>query len=35
MIGSKLLIGIHISDNIIVGANAIVNKSFDELSTIM
>lgn len=28
--GSKLLIGVHLADNIIVGANAVVTKSFDE-----
>lgn len=28
--GAKLLIGIHLADNIIVGANAVVTKSFEE-----
>lgn len=28
--GAKLLIGVHLADNIIVGANAVVTKSFEE-----
>ena len=28
--GAKLLIGVHLADNIIVGANAVVTKSFKE-----
>lgn len=28
--GAKLMIGVHIKDDTIVGANAVVTKSFDE-----
>lgn len=33
--GSKLLIGVNLADNIIVGANAVVTKSFNELNIVI
>ena len=33
--GSKLLIGVNLADNIIVGANAVVTKSFNEHNIVL
>lgn len=33
--GSKLLIGVNLADNIIVGANAVVTKSFNEPNIVL
>lgn len=33
--GAKLLIGVHLADNIIVGANAVVTKSFEEQNIVI
>lgn len=33
--GAKLLIGVHLADNIIVGANAVVTKSFFEQNIVI
>ena len=33
--GSKLLIGVNLADNIIVGANAVVTISFNELNIVI
>lgn len=33
--GSKLLIGVNLADNIIVGTNAVVTKSFNELNIVI
>lgn len=33
--GAKLLIGVHLADNIIVGANAVVTKSFEESNVVL
>ena len=33
--GSKLLIGVNLADNIIVGANVVVTKSFNEPNIVL
>lgn len=33
--GSKIMIGVHLADDIIVGANAVVTKSFNEPNIVL
>lgn len=33
--GAKILIGVHIGNHTIVGANAVVTKSFDEENVVL